>query len=1116
MAGIKINAPFELGAAVPVDTRLTLSKAEMLTVNDNVWPSKYLTVCSDDGAIYLYDKTNTMDVETGKFRILSTDLSSCLEKVSTMPAVTEDVALNTTLIYVGNDTAKYKTGHVYTVKIASIEGSYYENGADTSDNVVSANEILSANDTCYVKVDGSPEYYYADTVVESETDNKLYPSTKVDDSDFEIATTYVSYYNDQISLKDFVEAIDVEELIKNKLDKKDTMPTFQPSDLNNQTTFIYVGPSQSEYTVGGLYTAGETDEKILAAFKYAVSSSGDYYDYAFNTENPEIGDVCYVKSSSGSVWLKSTLVASGSGTAIADGIDDSDAELYLPVSAYESSDISGNVYGWKEVYSLKNYQEKVVLKPTEIPAAMDIENTEIFISHASWGPFKQAHSYTSASVSHDTLYAYNSGKYFVDVETLSTDAKVYTYDGNYYTQIAARVQNSSGWKLYLATGMQTSLTRATALDVTSVNAYEYKDVINSVTKVNGALQISAYNINELVANNPYLVQDSTSELHGKTIVLTSLSDTDTYYEWSGQTSSNKIYTKVDTLAEGVKCWIKGSSAYNINNVFFEDTITEVNGTYWSPSTEKDRGNTWHISKSATSVTKSDYTMTYVAWKDANDTSSLEDEIEKRLEKVPVMPTASATTVGEFVMYTGATTSDYITGHVYKGITDGGDPAAYSWVDISPDNFQFATMPAASELQGKVVQYIGETTTVAPIYVKGHFYQSTETSTDVWSWVELDTEVDDYDHIENRPLELTRGAELYNDTVTLDAGDTTSVTLTDKVLVADKKYIISVDGTEHEYTATLDSSDDSINIDASDIGIVISTADSATDSTMVLTNAEFASDPAIIVKEANIVAVNSDYEEFFDNLGKESALSTDVTANTTVGGFEEDDVAPEGMTFTQFATKLLHVYKEPTLAFTSTASTYLLNKDGGVVEQPFTLTATATKQDLDIVETWIEDAEGTKLATGTTTASYVVESNVYDDVTYKAFTKDAKKTIAPKTISYEFIYGFFKGTSATVPEASADVKALTLDLTKKAKKEYTFTASNQYLSVAYPASYGNLTKITDQNGFANLDAWNKTVVAVSMNVWDDTEGDYVATDVNYNVYTTNDKITCSNFKYTFEF
>lgn len=693
--GIKINAPFELGAAVPVDARLTLSKAEMLIVNDNVWPSKYLTVCSDDGAIYLYDKTNEMDVETGKFRILSTDLSACLEKVSTMPAasLTADPVM-----YVGATTSSYVKNHLYEVAQKSVQA--YANTAHT--------DIYTASDT-----------YAVDGIAYYEVDTDVYAESKL-------------AYNDD----------------------------------------------ESKW-----YVVGKEDELFVQ------------------------GDV--------------------------------------------GSEATINVLDWFDIYNL---------------------------------------------------------------------------------------------------------------------------------------------------------------------------------------------------------------------------------------------------------------------------AELREEIEKRLEKVSVMPNASATTVGEFVMYTGATTSDYITGHVYKGVTDGGDPASYSWADISPDNFQFTTMPTASELQGKVVQYVGETTSVAPIYVKGHFYQSVSDGQDpaTWSWSELDTEVDDYDHIENRPLELTRGAELYNDTVTLDAGDTTSVTLTDKVLVADKKYIISVDGTEYEYIATLDGSDDSINIDASDIGIVISTADGATDSTMVLTNAEFASDPAIIVKEANIVSVNSDYEEFFDNLGKESALSTDVTANTTVGGFEEDDIAPEGMTFTQFATKLLHVYKEPTLAFTSTASTYLLNKDGGVVAQPFTLTATATKQDLDIVETWIEDAEGTKLATGTTTALYVVESNVYDDVTYKAFTKDAKKTIAPKTISYEFIYGFFKGTSAAVPEASADVKALTLDLTKKAKKEYAFTASNQYLTVAYPASYGNLTKITDQNGFANLDAWNKTVVAVSMNVWDDTEGDYVATDVNYNVYTTNDKITCSNFKYTFEF
>lgn len=425
------------------------------------------------------------------------------------------------------------------------------------------------------------------------------------------------------------------------------------------------------------------------------------------------------------------------------------------------------------------------------------------------------------------------------------------------------------------------------------------------------------------------------------------------------------------------------------------------------------------------------------------------------------------------------------------------------------------MPEATvDNANKVVMYIGETTSVEPIYVHGHFYECKLNGD--YEWLPIDTEIDSYDNIENRPLELTRGNELYNDTVARSGDETTSVTLTDKVLVANKKYVISVDGTEHEYTAALDGSDNSVKIDASDIGIAISTANSATDSTMTLTNAKFSTDPVIVVKEANVVDVNPDYKGFFDSLGKESALTEDVTANTTVGGFTAADVAPEGMTFTEFATKLLHVYKEPTLAFTSTASTYLLNKDGGVVAQPFTLTATATKQDLDIVETWIEDSAGLKLATGTMSAVYTAEANVYNNITYKAFTKDAKNTIAPKTISYEFIYGFFKGISATVPAASADIKALTLDLTKKAKKSYTFTASNQYLTVAYPASYGNLTKLTDQNGFANLDAWNKTVVAVSMNVWDDAQSEYVATDVDYNVYTTNDKITCSDFKYTFEF
>ena len=65
---INVSQAFHRTSANPVDESLALTKAQMLTVNDNLMPSKYLTVCQDDGKIYLYDKTNEPDVATGKFR----------------------------------------------------------------------------------------------------------------------------------------------------------------------------------------------------------------------------------------------------------------------------------------------------------------------------------------------------------------------------------------------------------------------------------------------------------------------------------------------------------------------------------------------------------------------------------------------------------------------------------------------------------------------------------------------------------------------------------------------------------------------------------------------------------------------------------------------------------------------------------------------------------------------------------------------------------------------------------------------------------------------------------------------------------------------------------------
>ena len=51
-----INLPqgFKVGAAEAVDSRLTLSKTEMLAIKDSLMPAVYLAVCKDDNAIYIF------------------------------------------------------------------------------------------------------------------------------------------------------------------------------------------------------------------------------------------------------------------------------------------------------------------------------------------------------------------------------------------------------------------------------------------------------------------------------------------------------------------------------------------------------------------------------------------------------------------------------------------------------------------------------------------------------------------------------------------------------------------------------------------------------------------------------------------------------------------------------------------------------------------------------------------------------------------------------------------------------------------------------------------------------------------------------------------------------
>lgn len=67
---IKVSQGFKRTGADAIDVDLALTKAQMLVVDDDLMPNKYFTICQDDGKLYLYNKENSFEDTTGRFRVL--------------------------------------------------------------------------------------------------------------------------------------------------------------------------------------------------------------------------------------------------------------------------------------------------------------------------------------------------------------------------------------------------------------------------------------------------------------------------------------------------------------------------------------------------------------------------------------------------------------------------------------------------------------------------------------------------------------------------------------------------------------------------------------------------------------------------------------------------------------------------------------------------------------------------------------------------------------------------------------------------------------------------------------------------------------------------------------
>ncbi len=92
-----------------------------------------------------------------------------------------------------------------------------------------------------------------------------------------------------------------------------------------------------------------------------------------------------------------------------------------------------------------------------------------------------------------------------------------------------------------------------------------------------------------------------------------------------------------------------------------------------------------------------------------------------------MPTAGEELEGEIVEYIGATTLDYTNGYFYKCVSDGGDPAVYSWENIPVqdmgEKIQYEVLPTpTADNLGQIAEYIGATNAE---YTNGFFYEVAE-------------------------------------------------------------------------------------------------------------------------------------------------------------------------------------------------------------------------------------------------------------------------------------------------------------------------------------------------------------------------------------------------------
>ena len=268
----------------------------------------------------------------------------------------------------------------------------------------------------------------------------------------------------------------------------------------------------------------------------------------------------------------------------------------------------------------------------------------------------------------------------------------------------------------------------------------------------------------------------------------------------------------------------------------------------------------------------------------------------------------------------------------------------------------------------------------------------------------------------------------------------------------------------------------------------------------------------------LITATQEFESAQDNeVAKFGTLKKAVTytdtsatgATVAVGGIAKGEKLSE-VTFVEFADKLLHPYVD-----TSGVGLSLTPTNGGTFEMGTTQTVTgatvrwtAGSQQVNKAEVLVGGSPvgEAQVSSGTSVAVTVTDS-ITANKTFTARATDPTKAYTGGNVTFTFVYPFYWGVVASgSPVDSAAITGLTKSVTVKGNKTVSYTTSGVQQAVfAFPASYGNLKSIMDQNNFENIDTFTKSTVEVT---------GLDGTPQQYNVYVSN--VNVQAFSYTFKF